>query len=89
MLGPKLHRIRIEKFRRIRDVLELDLRTPRGRPSPLAVLAGPNGCGKTSVLEAVLLGLGQEDARRARPRIRPKPRRTRGAPRSRRGRGSS
>ena len=59
-LAPKLHRIRIEKFRRIREVLELDLRTPRGRPSSLAVLAGPNGCGKTSVLEAVLLGLGQE-----------------------------
>jgi predicted ATPase len=60
VLAPKIHRIRIEKFRRISGVLELDLRTPRGRPSPLAVLAGPNGCGKTSVLEAVLLGLGQE-----------------------------
>jgi predicted ATPase len=60
VLAPKIHRIRVEKFRRIRDVLELDLHTPRGRPSPLAVLAGPNGCGKTSVLEAVLLGLGQE-----------------------------
>jgi len=60
VLAPKIHRIRIEKFRRIGDMLELDLRTPRGRPSPLAVLAGPNGCGKTSVLEAVLLGLGQE-----------------------------
>jgi predicted ATPase len=58
--APKLHRVRVEKFRRIRGALELDLRTPRGRPSPLAVLAGPNGCGKTSVLEAVLLGLGQE-----------------------------
>lgn len=60
MLAPKIHRIRVEKFRRISDVIELDLRTPRGRPSPLVVLAGPNGCGKTSVLEAVLLGLGQE-----------------------------
>lgn len=58
---PTIHHIRIEKFRRIRDVLELDLRTPRGRPSSLTVIAGPNGCGKTSVLEAVLLGLGQED----------------------------
>jgi hypothetical protein len=60
VLAPKLHRIRVEKFRRISDVIELDLRTPRGRPSAQAVLAGPNGCGKTSALEAVLLGLGQE-----------------------------
>jgi predicted ATPase len=58
--APKLHHVRVEKFRRIRDVVELDLRAPRGRPSSLAVLAGPNGCGKSSLLEAVLLGLGQE-----------------------------
>lgn len=58
--APKLLHVRVEKFRRVRDVVELELRTPRGRPSPLAVLAGPNGCGKTSVLEAVLLGLGRE-----------------------------
>lgn len=60
MLAPQIHHVRIERFRRVRDVIELDLRTPRGSPSPLVVLAGPNGCGKTTVLEAILLGLGQE-----------------------------
>jgi hypothetical protein len=57
---PKIHRIRVEKFRRIQEPLELDLTSPKGAPSRNVVLAGPNGCGKTSVLEAVLLGLGQE-----------------------------
>ena len=60
MTTPRLHRLRIEKFRRIQEPLELDLTTPRGEPLPTIVLAGPNGCGKTSVLEAVLLGLGAE-----------------------------
>ncbi len=60
MSAPKVHRIRIEKFRRIRDALELTLTTPKGTPSGTIVFAGPNGCGKTSVLEAILLGLGQE-----------------------------
>ncbi|WP_437993664.1 AAA family ATPase [Sorangium sp. So ce145] len=57
---PKIHRVRVEKFRRIQEPLELDLTSPKGVPSRNVVLAGPNGCGKTSVLEAVLLGLGQE-----------------------------
>jgi putative AbiEii toxin of type IV toxin-antitoxin system len=57
---PKIHRVRIENFRRIRGPLELDFTSPRGRPSKNVVLAGPNACGKTSALEAILLGLGQE-----------------------------
>lgn len=58
--APALHHIRIERFRRIQEALELDLESPRGAPLSTVVLAGPNGCGKTSVLEAMLLGLGQE-----------------------------
>jgi energy-coupling factor transporter ATP-binding protein EcfA2 len=58
---PKIHRVRIEKFRRIQEPLELDLTSPKGAPSKNIVLAGPNGCGKTSVLEAILLGLGRQD----------------------------
>lgn len=60
MVSPQIHRIRIEKFRRIQAPLELDLVAPKGEPSKTIVLAGPNGCGKTTVLEAVLLGLGME-----------------------------
>lgn len=60
MVPPQIHRIRIEKFRRIQAPLELDLVAPKGEPSKTIVLAGPNGCGKTTVLEAVLLGLGME-----------------------------
>ncbi len=60
MVAPQIHRIRIEKFRRIQSPLDLDLVAPKGEPSKTIVLAGPNGCGKTTVLEAVLLGLGME-----------------------------
>jgi predicted ATPase len=54
----KLTRIEITDFRGI-DHLELDLTDPSGAPLDLVVLAGDNGCGKTAVLEAVLLALGQ------------------------------
>lgn len=60
MVVPRIHRIRIENFRRIQAPLELDLIAPKGEPSKTIVLAGPNGCGKTTVLEAILLGLGME-----------------------------
>lgn len=60
MVVPQVHRIRIEKFRRFQAPLELDLVAPKGEPSKTIVLAGPNGSGKTTVLEAVLLGLGME-----------------------------
>lgn len=60
MYTPKIHRIRIEKFRRIQEPLEVDLTTPRGEPVKQAVFAGPNGFGKTTVVEAVLLGLGMD-----------------------------
>lgn len=58
---PKIHRVSIENFRRIRDRFEAKLLDPRGNLAPLVTLAGPNGCGKTSVLEAILLGLGLEE----------------------------
>ncbi len=60
MVVPQIHRFCIERFRRIQARLELDLVAPKGEPSKTVVLAGPNGCGKTTVLEAVLLGLGME-----------------------------
>jgi len=44
----------IKDFRGI-ESLELDFHGPDGNPNQLVVLAGPNGCGKTAVLEAGLL----------------------------------
>ncbi|MGP0063675.1 MAG: AAA family ATPase [Isosphaeraceae bacterium] len=50
----------IRDFRGI-DRLELDFRGPDGQPNSLVVLAGPNGCGKTAVLEAALMLAGGVD----------------------------
>jgi predicted ATP-dependent endonuclease of OLD family len=47
----KIKRVEIKNFRGI-EHLELDFVDPAGNPLDLVVLAGPNGCGKTSVLEA-------------------------------------
>jgi predicted ATPase len=57
---PTIHRIKVQSFRRIQEPLELDFTSPRGDAGKTIVLAGPNGCGKTTILEAVVLGLGQE-----------------------------
>jgi energy-coupling factor transporter ATP-binding protein EcfA2 len=46
--------LKIRDFRGI-DQLDLDFHGPDGRPNSLVVLAGPNGCGKTAVLEAALI----------------------------------
>ena len=50
----------IRDFRGL-DRLELDFRGPDGHPNSLVVLAGPNGCGKTAVLEAALILAGGAD----------------------------
>jgi predicted ATPase len=47
----------IRDFRGI-DRLDLDFRGPDGQPNSLVVIAGPNGCGKTAVLEAALILAG-------------------------------
>ena len=59
----------IRDFRGINQ-LELDFSGPDGEPNGLVVLAGPNGCGKTAVLEAALIGAGGSklDHREARRR---------------------
>jgi predicted ATPase len=47
-----LTRIEIRNFRKI-VALTINFTAPNGRPSEYHVLAGPNGCGKTTVLEAI------------------------------------
>ena len=50
----------IRNFRGIED-LTLDFCGPDGNPNGLVVLAGPNGCGKTAVLEAAPLVVGGKE----------------------------
>src|SRR5271168_4849836 len=49
--------LKIRDFRGIGS-LDLDFRGPDGLPNNLVVLAGPNGSGKTAVLEAALIAAG-------------------------------
>jgi DNA repair ATPase RecN len=49
--------VKIHDFRGI-ESLDLDFHGPDGFPNNLVVLAGPNGCGKTAVLEAALIAAG-------------------------------
>jgi hypothetical protein len=57
----KLVRVEIEGFRKFREPLVLDLRSPARVPLDYLVLAGPNGCGKTTLLEVILLALGRDE----------------------------
>jgi energy-coupling factor transporter ATP-binding protein EcfA2 len=50
----------IRNFRGISE-LDLDFSGPDGEPNGLVVLAGPNGCGKTTALEAALIVSGGSD----------------------------
>lgn len=61
----RLRSLEIRDFRGIQH-LELDFEGPNGQALDLAVLAGTNGCGKTSVLEAILAFLGR-GARNSQP----------------------
>jgi len=56
----RLNRVRIRDFRAIDD-LELELPADDDDLGAALVIAGENGCGKTSVLEAILLALGRID----------------------------
>jgi len=59
-VGFRLLDLDIQDFRGI-DRLHLDFRDETDEPIPLIVLAGDNGCGKTAVLEAILLLLARDD----------------------------
>lgn len=61
----KLTELEITNFRGI-EHLTLSFRDPNGAPSPLVVLAGPNGCGKTAALEAILVVAGYHELARGK-----------------------
>ena len=70
--GVGIASLSIRDFRGI-DRLDLDFRGPDGHPNSLVVLAGPNGCGKTAVLEAALILAGGDElitGLRGQPAIR-------------------
>jgi energy-coupling factor transporter ATP-binding protein EcfA2 len=56
----RLVSIEVEGFRVLQPRFKVSLRSPRGGASDVVVIAGPNGTGKTSLLEAILLAMGQE-----------------------------
>lgn len=61
-MGARITDLEIEGFRAIRRPLRLSLREPDGGPAlARVVLAGPNGSGKTSLLEAILLAFGRSE----------------------------
>ena len=62
----KIKHVEIRNLRGI-DHLELDLTGPDNQPLDLVMLAGPNGCGKTTVLEACLWAIKQEKRLPLRP----------------------
>jgi energy-coupling factor transporter ATP-binding protein EcfA2 len=52
----KLHEINVQKFRCIEN-MRLSFENALGQVQPVTVLVGPNGCGKTSVLFAIVQAL--------------------------------
>lgn len=69
----KLQKLQINNFRAIAD-LELDFTDDFGEPRDVILIVGPNGSGKTSILDAIWFGLmGEFGYRMQRPDFRPEP----------------
>jgi predicted ATPase len=59
MATPKIAGLRVSGFKKFQEPFALDFRDPQGRPLKTIVLGGSNGSGKTTVLEALLAGMGR------------------------------
>ncbi len=57
----KLTELTLAGFRKFQKEDTLALVSPAGNPLDYVVLAGPNGCGKTTILEAIALVLGRDE----------------------------
>lgn len=60
MSGIRLVGVHIQGFRAFQAAFDASFRSPLGTPTDVVVIAGPNGTGKTSLLEAILLAMGKE-----------------------------
>lgn len=60
MNGIRLVGIHVEGFRAFQAPFDASFRSPLGTPTDVVVIAGPNGTGKTSLLEAILLAMGRD-----------------------------
>lgn len=60
-MHTRITQLELADFRAIRAPLKLVLEDAAGKPLDRVLLAGPNGSGKTSCLEAILLALGREE----------------------------
>jgi ABC-type lipoprotein export system ATPase subunit len=66
----RIREVHIRNFRAI-DQLDLVFSHPGGKTLDLVMLAGPNGCGKTSLMEACLMALKQDKGLVRRPPQQP------------------
>lgn len=62
----KVRGIKLKNFKRFSDA-EISFEDERGLPRDLIVLVGPNGCGKSTVLQAIAAVLGTATGRLASP----------------------
>lgn len=60
MSGIRLTAIEIEGFRVFQAPLKISFLSPTKAPVDVLIVAGPNGTGKTSLLEAIVLAMGRE-----------------------------
>jgi len=61
MISARVTGLALQGFRRFQEPAQFNFVGPDGAPPNTLVIAGPNGSGKTSVFEAILYALGQEE----------------------------